>query len=161
MNTLPVLRHLGGKLRSAEEVEAGLHDDITAFASAAWQRWTIWRVGDARRIGRCGLFSIRALAAPPALRGQREIGWSLAEEFWGNGYATEAAGAVLDYAFQTLGLPMIHAQTSDSNAGSTRLMQRLGFCPRPELGYDDPDYPPQDNPTTVWSLSAEQRSRHA
>ena len=30
----------------------------------------------------------------------------------------------------------------------------LGFTFRPELGYDDPDYPPHDNPTTVWSLDA-------
>ena len=49
---------------------------------------------------------------------------------------------------------MLYSQTSDSNAASTRMMQRLGFTFRPELGYDDPDYPPHDNPTTVWSLDA-------
>lgn len=49
---------------------------------------------------------------------------------------------------------MLYSQTSDSNVGSTRMMQRLGFTPRLELGYHDPDYPPEDNPTTVWSMDA-------
>ncbi len=49
---------------------------------------------------------------------------------------------------------MLYSQTSDSNVASTRMMQRLGFTARPELGYHDPDYPPEDNPTTVWSMDA-------
>jgi hypothetical protein len=34
------------------------------------------------------------------------------------------------------------------------MMQRLGFTRRPEFDYPDPDYPPEDNPTTVWSREA-------
>ncbi|RPF71372.1 GNAT family N-acetyltransferase [Aurantiacibacter spongiae] len=154
MNTPAVMRHLGGEIRSAAEVEDGLEADIAAFADDTYRHWTIWLRGEDRRIGRCGLFSVRSQAAPRPLRGQREIGWTLAEDFWNMGYASEAARAVLAYAFDTLHLPVIYAQTSDSNHASTRMIARLGFVARTGLGYDDPDYPPRDNPTTVWSLAA-------
>ena len=91
-----------------------------------------------------------------SLAGRHEIGWTLAEAFWGRGYATEAARAVLDFAFEELGLARIYSQTSDSNHPSTRMMQRLGFTHLPQLGYVDPLYPPRDNPTTVWRLTAEE-----
>lgn len=154
MNTDAVMRHLAG-VRTVEEVEAGLAADIAAFAAPdGHRRWTVWLRDGSVRVGRVGLFHVRSPAAPPLLQGQREIGWTFAEGHWGKGYASEAARAVIDYAFDGLALPVLYSQTSDSNASSTRMMHRLGFTARPELGYDDPDYPPQDNPTTVWSRDA-------
>ena len=153
MNTQSVMRHLAG-VRSPDAVAESLADDIAAFHGGGHQRWTVWRADGATRVGRVGLFHVRSPAAPPALQGQREIGWTFAEPHWGRGYATEAARAVIAYAFTELALPVLYSQTSDSNAASTRMMQRLGFTPRPELGYHDPDYPPEDNPTTVWSMDA-------
>jgi len=154
MNTAAVMRHLAG-VRTAAEVEEGLAADIAAFAAPdGHRRWTVWLRDGATRVGRVGLFHVRSPAAPPALQGQREIGWTFAEAHWGKGYATEAAEQALGFAFGSLGLPCLYAQTSTSNAASTRMMHRLGFTFRPELGYVDPDYPPEDNPTTVWSLDA-------
>jgi RimJ/RimL family protein N-acetyltransferase len=156
MNTLAVMRYLGGAIRSSEEVREGLEHDIAAFATEdGHRRWTIWLRGEDRRVGRCGLFHVRSPAAPAELRGQREIGWTLAERAWGRGIATEAARAVLNYGFARYALPVIYAQTSDSNVASTRMMQRLGLGRRSDLDYTDPDYPARDNPTTVWSLGAE------
>jgi RimJ/RimL family protein N-acetyltransferase len=156
MNTDAVMRHLAG-VRSPEAVAEGLAADIAAFgAPDGHQRWTVWlrdAPGQAGvRVGRVGLFPVRSPAAPPAMQGQREIGWTFAQAHWGKGYATEAAKGALGFAFGELGLPCIFAQTSASNARSTRMMQRLGFTFRAELGYVDPDYPPEDNPTKVWSL---------
>lgn len=153
MNTAAVMRHLAG-VRTPAEVEASLADDIAAFDSGGHQRWTVWLRDGETRVGRVGLFQVRSPAAPPQLQGQREIGWSFAEAHWGRGYASEAAGAVIAHAFDALALPVLWSQTSESNIASTRMMQRLGFTYRPELGYDDPDYPPDDNPTTVWSMDA-------
>lgn len=155
MNTPAVMRHLGGAVRGPEEVADGLAADIAAFASGGHRRWTVWLRDEEVRIGRCGLFHVRTVAAPDGLRGQNEIGWTLAEEFWRHGYASEAARAVLDFAFGTLGFPVVFSQTSDSNAPSTRMMERLGLNRRAELDYVDPAYPAQDNPTTVWSIDAE------
>lgn len=153
INTEPVMRYLAG-VRSPAEVEAGLAADIAAFANGGWRRWTVWLRDGETRVGRCGIGPLRSPAAPPELRGQMEIGWTLAQSHWGKGYATEAAERLLGFAFGELGLPLIYSQTSTSNTESTRMMQRLGFAARPELGYVDPDYPPRDNPTTVWSLAA-------
>lgn len=153
MNTASVMRHLAG-VRASETVAENLADDIAAFHNGGHQRWTVWLRDGETRVGRCGLFHVRSPVAPKPLQGQREIGWTFAEDHWGKGYATEAARAVIAYAFGELALPLLYSQTSDSNVASTRMMQRLGFTARPELGYHDPDYPPEDNPTTVWSMDA-------
>jgi RimJ/RimL family protein N-acetyltransferase len=133
MNTPAVMRYLGGKVRSTEEVTEGLEADIAAFANSGNRRWTVWRRDGDRRVGRCGLFYVRSDAAPEALRRQPEIGWTFAEASWGRGYATEAARAVLGYAFGALEWPRVFSQTSDSNAASTRMMARLGFARRGEF----------------------------
>lgn len=55
------------------------------------------------------------------------IGWALGVEFRGHGYAAEAAGALLDYAFASLGLHRVEAETGCHNEPSWRLMERLGM----------------------------------
>ena len=155
MNTPAVMRNLGG-VRSPEQVANGLADDLEAFSGGGHRRWTVWLRDDNCRIGRCGLFRIKSDAAPVGLRGQNEIGWTLAEAFWGRGYASEAARAVLAFGFGSLDLSVIVAQTSESNRASTRLMERLGFVRTPELDYIDPDYPAADNPTTVYRMSRDE-----
>lgn len=152
IETAGMMRHLGGEARPAAVVAQSLAEDIAAFAAGTYLRWTVWLKAEERRVGRVGLFHVRAQAAPQALRGQREIGWMLAEASQGHGFATEAARAVLGYAFGELALPAIYSQTSDSNSASTGMMQRLGFERCPDLGYVDPDYPAADNPTTVYRL---------
>ncbi len=50
-------------------------------------------------LGTCGLARIEADCAPDALRGAIQIGWQLRADHWGQGYALEAARAVIDMAF--------------------------------------------------------------
>jgi len=153
INTPAVMRHLAG-VRSPEAVAESLADDIAAFHGGGHRRWTVWLADGVTRVGRVGLFHLRSPAAPETLRGEREIGWTFAESHWGKGYATEAAEGALGFAFGQLGLAHVYGQTSDSNVASTRMMERLGFTRRAEFDYVDPDYPPEDNPTTVWSREA-------
>ena len=155
INTERVMRHLGG-VRSRDEVADGLAQDIAAFADGGYRRWTVCLRDGGDRVGRCGLFTVRAAAAPPAMQGAREVGWTLAEETFGHGYATEAARAILGFAFGMLDLPYVFAQTSDANGGSGRVMDRLGFERAAALDYDDPEYPPHENPTRVYRLSRSQ-----
>jgi len=58
---------------------------------------------------------------------QGEIGWALGVEYRGQGYATEAARALVDYGFTMLGLHRIHADTNSDNLASRRIMERLGM----------------------------------
>ena len=56
-----------------------------------------------------------------------EIGWCLRKEFWNRGYATEAAQACLDFAFQQAGLSEVYSFTTLLNLPSQKVMQKLGM----------------------------------
>ena len=63
-----------------------------------------------------------------------EIGYWLAEAQWGKGYATEAAQAVTDHAFEAMGLERVVARYRIGNEASRRILLGLGFT---ELGEED------------------------
>ncbi|MBE9041087.1 GNAT family N-acetyltransferase [Oscillatoriales cyanobacterium LEGE 11467] len=56
-----------------------------------------------------------------------EIGWRLAFDYWGNGYATEGAASVLNYGFTQLQLPQVVSFTVPANRRSRRVMERIGL----------------------------------
>lgn len=70
-----------------------------------------------------------------------EVGWRLAREHWGRGYATEAARASLDFGFGTLGLPEIVSYTVPENARSRRVMERIGMERAVGEDFDHPSLP--------------------
>ena len=55
------------------------------------------------------------------------LGFSLLPEVWGRGYATEAVGAVLDWAFATFDLNRVQAEADTRNVASRRVLEKLGF----------------------------------
>lgn len=57
----------------------------------------------------------------------REMGYSLAKEFWGKGMMTEAASAVIEYAFAELSLAILAVCTGPENKGSQRVIEKCGF----------------------------------
>ncbi|SMF13092.1 ribosomal-protein-alanine N-acetyltransferase [Tistlia consotensis] len=70
-----------------------------------------------------------------------EIGWRLAAEQWGKGYATEAARAALAQGFGPLGLAEIVSFTVLDNGRSRAVMERLGMTRRPEEDFEHPSLP--------------------
>lgn len=78
---------------------------------------------------------------PGAAASELEIGWRLAPEHWGKGYATEAATAWLDHAFATLARPHVWSFAVEANARSTAVMRRLGMKAAPERDFDHPRVP--------------------
>lgn len=66
-----------------------------------------------------------------------EIGFRLIFDAWGNGYATEASMAILEYAFETLGYQKVIAYTHADNKRSKGLMERLGFRHIADFMYKD------------------------
>lgn len=76
-------------------------------------------------IGQCGI------TAQDCLGGHvPEVGYVFSREHWHHGYATEAALACRDYAFETLGVNEVFAIIRDVNAASRRVAERLGMAPR-------------------------------
>ena len=76
---------------------------------------------DGTPLGMCGLIKRDSLE-------EVDIGFAFLPAFRGHGYASEAACAVRDYAFEVLGLERIVAITSPDNDSSARLLERLGFA---------------------------------
>jgi 3-dehydroquinate dehydratase/shikimate dehydrogenase len=70
-----------------------------------------------------------------------EIGWRLAFDFWGKGYATEGALASLQYGFETLNLNEIVSFTAVQNERSRRVMERIGMHRDPKDDFDHPKLP--------------------
>jgi [ribosomal protein S5]-alanine N-acetyltransferase len=55
------------------------------------------------------------------------LGYCLSDAAWGHGYATEAAGAALGWAFEALALNRVQAETDTRNTASARVLEKLGF----------------------------------
>jgi RimJ/RimL family protein N-acetyltransferase len=70
-----------------------------------------------------------------------EIGWRLARAFWGQGYATEAAHAVVTFAFEALRLRELVSFTVPENVASRRVMEKLGMTRDPAEDFDHPGLP--------------------
>ena len=90
-------------------------------------------------IGYCGLFFFADINGQPEI----EVGYRLARSKWGYGYATEAAQAVRDFAFQTLGVKRLIAMIDPQNGASIRVAQKLGMQYEREVmfeGYTHPDH---------------------
>ena len=90
-------------------------------------------------IGYCGLFFFPDVNGQPEI----EVGYRLARDKWGNGYATEAAQSVRDFAFQTLGVNRLIAMIDPENKASIRVAQKLGMRHAGEIkfkGYTHPDH---------------------
>jgi len=67
-----------------------------------------------------------------------EIGWRLAAEYWGNGYASEGARAALAFGFENASLDAIVSFTVPANLRSRRVMERIGMRHSPADDFDHP-----------------------
>jgi len=68
-----------------------------------------------------------------------EIAWRLDSHYWGQGYATEGAQAVLRYAFEELGLKEVVSFTVHDNTRSTHVMEKIGMKRDPKGDFDYPN----------------------
>ncbi len=98
------------------------------------------RLHDGTFIGRCGS-AVRELEHGA----EREVGYILAREHWGKGYATEAASAVRDHAIRELGLRRLIALIAFGNEASVRVAEKLGMVFEREVRF-------HGHPTRMFSL---------
>ena len=152
MNRPAVMAHLGGP-RTDEQIAENFQRMADNWARHGFSFMLLERRSDGLLLGHCGLALIEPAEAPAALHGQMQIGWMLRPDCWGQGYALEAARRVTALAFERFGATTLFGQTSQGNAPSWRLMERLGMRRRADLDYSDPAYPPDDNPTIIYELS--------
>jgi RimJ/RimL family protein N-acetyltransferase len=132
-----VMRHFPGTLGRASS-DRLVDAIVDGWRANGFGLWAVERLGDGALLGFTGLSrpSFEALFTPAV-----EVGWRLAREAWGHGYATEAARAALAFGFETVGLGEIVSFTVPANARSRAVMERLGMTRDPADDFDHPKLP--------------------
>ncbi len=140
-----VARYIGaGNPRPQAETERWFEDIQDSYQNANLGQLTVIRKSDGARIGRCGLSDavIEKTATADRLRKGwffsahapkefdveklPELGYTFGREHWGQGYATEAARSVYDYAKCHLAFPAIMSVIHADNAGSRAVVMKFG-----------------------------------
>jgi|TARA_R110002012_G_scaffold34871_1_gene100173 RimJ/RimL family protein N-acetyltransferase len=153
LNTPAVMARLGG-VKELHEIEAKHAKAMAMYAREGFSFLFMVEKASGEMVGHCGIKRVDNPLAPNV--GDHEIGWLVREDRWRRGYAEEAMRAILDWAFTRIQAPHVVALTSEANAGSWKLMQKLGMVRREDLDFADPAFPAEDNPTIQYSLTQEQ-----
>ena len=125
------MRFMGPPPPSVEAEAANIAHHIRNY----YQRWGfgLWAVElieTGSLIGSCGL-----LRCDLDGKSETEISFRLDRKQWGNGYATEAAAAVVQHAFGALRIGRLLAFIMPANIASSRVVQRVGFRPAGKTEY--------------------------
>ncbi len=106
---------------SPEDVQKRLALELENGERFHVQYWPIFSLMDGAFLGCCGL-------RPNDIQKRiYELGFHLKKEHWGKGYASEAAGAVIGYAFDTLKAANLIAGHHPENSASQKVLLKLGF----------------------------------
>jgi ribosomal-protein-alanine N-acetyltransferase len=117
------LRFYSWSDRTETEVRAFLRMFVDEQSKQSRRRFqlAITLPDDGRLVGNCGIR--RKLGND----WEADIGYELAPEFWGRGYATEAALALVDFGFRELGMHRISSWCIADNAASARVLEKVGL----------------------------------
>ena len=135
---LEVTKFFGGPF-SEEEIARRLQVELDRGAAHGFQYWPVHWLADDDFVGCCGLRPYKLEEGTP------ELGFHLRPKYWGQGLASEAATAVIDYAFRELGYRALSAGHHPDNLNSKKVLEKLGFrCSHdeffPALGINIPYY---------------------
>jgi [ribosomal protein S5]-alanine N-acetyltransferase len=130
-----VMRYVGdGRTLTRGETERSVKRMIERWEADGFGLFTTVRKDDAAIIGRVGLLVWNTDTWEPTTRAQAadspsevEVGYTLGRPFWGQGFATEAAGAVRDYALDELGADRLIALIIHGNTASENVARKLGL----------------------------------
>jgi [ribosomal protein S5]-alanine N-acetyltransferase len=117
----PEVTRLTGGPFTSRQVRGRLEREITHHEKHGVQYWPIFLADTGENIGCCGLQPHK-----PA-EGIYELGFQLRVAFWGRGFAREAAAAVAEHAFSSLGIRALYAGHHPDNHASRAVLTRLGF----------------------------------
>lgn len=116
-----VMQYLGTSgARSREKTRNTIDAILRHWNEHGFGIWALDHKADGRLIGWCGL---QMLEKTPEV----EVAYLLAQAYWNQGLATEAARAAISYGFRELKLPRIVAIARPENVGSYRVMEKVGM----------------------------------
>ncbi len=129
-----VMEHFAGSL-SREQSDDFIDRIEEHFAEHGWGLWAVEVKATGAFAGYAGLW--RPGWKPELV----EVGWRLAHEHWGHGYAPEAALATVRDGFGRLGIDEIVSFTAVGNHNSQRVMQKIGMTRDPADDFEHPNVP--------------------
>ena len=138
LNADPKVMEHFPRTSTREESDAGVDRIVARMEQQGFGLWAVEVPGVAEFIGFIGLNPADGVLGRPVL----EIGWRLAAEHWGHGYATEGARASLAHAFDVLDKDEVVSFATTANQRSRHVMEKLGLVRRPEDDFDHPGVPP-------------------
>jgi RimJ/RimL family protein N-acetyltransferase len=138
LNADPVVMEFYPATLSRAQSDASARRIGEGLRTGAFGLWAVEVVGVAPFIGYVGLAE-PGFSAP--FTPCHEIGWRLGRQYWGSGYATEAAIAARDLAFETLGLGELVSFTFEGNHRSRRVMERIGMRRDEHDDFEHPGLP--------------------
>ena len=125
-------------LSGREEADGWIDRQMAHLAEHGFCFWALEAKEDCAFVGAVGLLQIGYEAHfTPAV----EVGWRVSRQFWGQGYAPEAAAASVRFGFGRLGLSEIVANTVAKNTSSRRVMEKLGMSHDAKDDFDHPRVP--------------------
>lgn len=141
LNADPKVMEYFPSILSKEESDQMAKRMETRIAERGWGWWAVSVPRIAEFIGFIGLNNVDQSNFLAHFTPAIEIGWRLASDYWGKGYATEGAKAVLAYGFENLNLEEIVSFTAVQNMRSRRVMERIGMHYNPGDDFDHPKLP--------------------
>jgi RimJ/RimL family protein N-acetyltransferase len=117
-----VMRYITGKPDTREDTIAGIARIMARWESVGYSWWSFIELATNEIIG---AGCIQHLAQDPA--NPLEIGWRLRPDKWQQGFASEAAQRMADYAFDNLGAELLCAICDQENLASAHVMKKLGM----------------------------------
>jgi RimJ/RimL family protein N-acetyltransferase len=118
-----------------DETRAMIDGAVDGWRTDGLGPFILKTAGDRRMIGQAGLmiFDTRGWMPSTWTRAgsdaQPELGWALIPAHWGCGYATEAAAAIRDWAYESRSIDLLVSLISPDNVRSQRVAERLGAIP--------------------------------
>lgn len=114
-----VMRFLGGTLTTDIEIWRQMASIMGHWYFRGYGIWAVEEKSSGKLVGRIGC--LEPIGWPAF-----EVGWTLARDCWGKGYATEGARRALDYAFNELNRQHVISLIAPENIASIRVADRLG-----------------------------------
>lgn len=116
------------KVLSSQESKQMAQKCQQLIEDKGWGFWAVSLKGGSENNNRfIGMVGLNKVHAKMPFAPNVEIAWRLHKDYWGQGYATEAARASLTFAFETLELDEVVAFTAVMNKHSQLIMQRIGM----------------------------------
>jgi len=134
MGDAAVMHHLGGQPLTREESWRKLLNGAGLWSLFGWGYWAVERRSDGAMIGQIGFADFKR-DMTPSIEHLPEMGWLFAAEASGQGFATEAGRAALEWIDSAHGRGEVVAIIAAANAQSIRVAEKLGFGVREEARY--------------------------